>query len=63
MLLLCNRPQDVAEVLDTLDAPADAEREARLLAMRATSPVLPLRDLRASARFQSTLERMQVIAP
>jgi len=34
-----------------------------LLAMRATSPNVPLHELRASARFQSTLERMQVIPP
>jgi len=62
MLLLCNRPQDVAEVLAVLDAPHDTDREARLLAMRATSPCVPLHELRASARFQSTLERMQALA-
>jgi beta-N-acetylhexosaminidase len=62
MLLLCNRPQDVAEVLARLDAPHDLDREARLLAMRATRPSVPLHALRASARFQSTLERMQALA-
>lgn len=62
MLLLCNRPQDVAEVLAGLDAPHDPGREARVLTMRASGMPVPLHELRASARFQSTLQRMQSIA-
>ena len=62
MLLLCNRPQDVGLVLAGLDARQDAGRAARIEAMRATQAALPLDDLRASTRFQSTLARMQVCA-
>jgi beta-N-acetylhexosaminidase len=62
MLLLCNRPQDVADVLEVLEAPHDAEREVRLLAMRATTRLVPLHELRASARYQSTWARMQALA-
>ncbi|HES75852.1 MAG TPA: beta-N-acetylhexosaminidase [bacterium] len=62
MLLLCNRPQDVAEVLADLDVAQDAARASRVLAMRATGAPLPLHDLRASERFRSSLARMQAIA-
>ena len=62
MLLLCNRPQDVVEVLAKLDVPHDPGRAARVHAMRATGSPMPLHDLRASARFQSTLQRMQMVA-
>ncbi len=61
MALLCNRPQDAAEVLAKLDVTHDAQRETRLQAMRARGAPVPLHELRAQDRFQSTLERMQAL--
>ncbi len=61
MLLLCNRPQDVVAVLAGLHVLPDKDSDARLQSMRATGVPVSLEALRASARFQSTLKRMQAL--
>ncbi|MEW5837423.1 MAG: beta-N-acetylhexosaminidase [Pseudomonadota bacterium] len=61
MLLLCNQPQDAAEVLAGLSLQPDPLRSARLQAMRGAGQPWSLQDVRASERFRVTLERMQAL--
>ncbi len=59
MILLCNRPQDVTDVLAGLELAYDEKRAARLHSMRASAEVMDMAELRASERFQSTAAQMR----
>ncbi len=61
MVLLCNQPDDVAEVLAALEWSPEPSSQNRLLAMRGSPHPQSLQALRGSDRFLATLEQMQAL--